>query len=200
MAEMTGGQALVRSIYNEGVRVIFGLPGVQLYHAMDALYDVPEIRFHHHPTRAGNRLHGRRLRAGRRQDRHGHGGPGTRLAERRRGSGERLRLLVARADDIRADQQEEHRPRRRNPARDKRPAKRNRPRDQVERPHPQRRRRAWHGARGVPAAPQRTPPTRGDRDPTRDPGRGRRHGAQRHGPRLCAVAVPIGHRGRGRER
>ena len=27
MAEMTGGQALVRSIYNEGVRVIFGLPG-----------------------------------------------------------------------------------------------------------------------------------------------------------------------------
>lgn len=45
MVEMTGGQALVRSIYNEGVRVIFGLPGVQLYHAMDALYDTPEIRF-----------------------------------------------------------------------------------------------------------------------------------------------------------
>lgn len=45
MAEMTGGQALVRSIYNEGVRVIFGLPGVQLYHAMDALYDTPDIRF-----------------------------------------------------------------------------------------------------------------------------------------------------------
>ena len=45
MTEMTGGQALVRSIYNEGVRVIFGLPGVQLYHAMDALYDTPEIRF-----------------------------------------------------------------------------------------------------------------------------------------------------------
>ena len=45
MAEMTGGQALIRSIYNEGVRVIFGLPGVQLYHAMDALYDMPDIRF-----------------------------------------------------------------------------------------------------------------------------------------------------------
>ena len=45
MSEMTGGQALVRSLYREGVRVIFGLPGVQLYHAMDALYDEPGIRF-----------------------------------------------------------------------------------------------------------------------------------------------------------
>ena len=45
MAKMTGGQALVKSLYLEGVRVIFGLPGVQLYHAMDALHDEPGIRF-----------------------------------------------------------------------------------------------------------------------------------------------------------
>ena len=45
MAKMTGGQALMKSLYREGVRVIFGLPGVQLYHAMDALYDEPGIRF-----------------------------------------------------------------------------------------------------------------------------------------------------------
>ena len=45
MAQMTGGQALMKSLYLEGVRVIFGLPGVQLYHAMDALYDEPGIRF-----------------------------------------------------------------------------------------------------------------------------------------------------------
>ena len=45
MARMTGGQALARSLHREGVRVIFGLPGVQLYHALDALYDVPDIRF-----------------------------------------------------------------------------------------------------------------------------------------------------------
>jgi acetolactate synthase-1/2/3 large subunit len=45
MAEMTGGQALMKSLYLEGVRVIFGLPGVQLYHAMDALYKEPGIRF-----------------------------------------------------------------------------------------------------------------------------------------------------------
>jgi acetolactate synthase-1/2/3 large subunit len=45
MPTMTGGQALMKSLYREGVRVIFGLPGVQLYHAMDALYDEPGIRF-----------------------------------------------------------------------------------------------------------------------------------------------------------
>src|SRR5215475_15996652 len=42
---MTGGEALVRSLYNEGVRVIFGLPGVQLYGVMAALRDEPRIRF-----------------------------------------------------------------------------------------------------------------------------------------------------------
>ena len=45
MPKMTGGQALMKSLYLEGVRVIFGLPGVQLYHAMDALYQEPGIRF-----------------------------------------------------------------------------------------------------------------------------------------------------------
>ena len=45
MPRMTGGQALVKSLYREGVRVVFGVPGVQLYHAMDALYDEPGIRF-----------------------------------------------------------------------------------------------------------------------------------------------------------
>jgi acetolactate synthase-1/2/3 large subunit len=42
---MTGGEALVRSLYREGVRVIFGLPGVQLYGVMAALRDEPRIRF-----------------------------------------------------------------------------------------------------------------------------------------------------------
>lgn len=45
MPKMTGGQALIKSLYREGVRVIFGLPGVQLYHAMDPLHDEPEIQF-----------------------------------------------------------------------------------------------------------------------------------------------------------
>lgn len=45
MARMTGGQALIKSLYREGVRTIFGMPGVQLYHAMDAIYREPGIRF-----------------------------------------------------------------------------------------------------------------------------------------------------------
>ena len=37
--------AWMKSLYLEGVRVIFGLPGVQLYHALNALYDEQGIRF-----------------------------------------------------------------------------------------------------------------------------------------------------------
>jgi acetolactate synthase-1/2/3 large subunit len=46
MTEMTGGQALAQSLRVEGVEVIFGLPGVQLDWAVDALYEEREnIRF-----------------------------------------------------------------------------------------------------------------------------------------------------------
>ena len=45
MVRMTGGQALAKSLYLEGIRVIFGLPGVQLYHALDGLAQEPGIRF-----------------------------------------------------------------------------------------------------------------------------------------------------------
>ena len=38
MVLMTGGQALVESLLREGVNTIFGLPGVQLDYAFDALY------------------------------------------------------------------------------------------------------------------------------------------------------------------
>jgi acetolactate synthase-1/2/3 large subunit len=42
---MTGGEALTKQLVIEGVRVIFGLPGVQLYGAMAALREEPAIRF-----------------------------------------------------------------------------------------------------------------------------------------------------------
>ncbi len=45
MARMTGGEALVQQLYREGVRVVFGLPGVQLYGVLAALRDEPRIRF-----------------------------------------------------------------------------------------------------------------------------------------------------------
>ena len=39
MARLTGGQALVQSLLREGVDTIFGIPGIQLDWAYDALYD-----------------------------------------------------------------------------------------------------------------------------------------------------------------
>ena len=45
MARMTGGEALVKQLYHEGIRVVFGLPGVQLYGVMAALREEPRIRF-----------------------------------------------------------------------------------------------------------------------------------------------------------
>jgi acetolactate synthase-1/2/3 large subunit len=41
---MTGGEALVQSLRREGVRTVFGLPGVQIYGALAALRDEPGIR------------------------------------------------------------------------------------------------------------------------------------------------------------
>src|SRR3954468_6940742 len=39
MPQMTGGQALIESMKREGLEAVFGLPGVQLDWAFDALYD-----------------------------------------------------------------------------------------------------------------------------------------------------------------
>ena len=45
MIKMTGGQALAKSLYREGVRVVFGLPGAGQYEAIDGIYEEPEIRY-----------------------------------------------------------------------------------------------------------------------------------------------------------
>jgi acetolactate synthase-1/2/3 large subunit len=48
MAQMTGGQAIVRSLKAYGVDTIFALPGVQLDNIFDALYDEQDaIRIYH---------------------------------------------------------------------------------------------------------------------------------------------------------
>ena len=44
MTAMTGGEALVQSLVNEGVDVVFGVPGIQLYGIVAALRDEPKIR------------------------------------------------------------------------------------------------------------------------------------------------------------
>lgn len=47
-AKMTGGQALVRSLAIQGVEIVFGLPGVQLDGAFDALWEARDaIRVYH---------------------------------------------------------------------------------------------------------------------------------------------------------
>jgi len=42
---MTGGQSLIDCLYKEGVRVIFGLPGVQMYHAIVPILDYSDLKF-----------------------------------------------------------------------------------------------------------------------------------------------------------
>ena len=45
MEKMSGGHAFARQLAREGVQHIFGLPGDQIMHALDGLYDEPAIQF-----------------------------------------------------------------------------------------------------------------------------------------------------------
>lgn len=45
MSEMTGAEALIDSLINEDVEVIFGIPGVQIMDILDAVYNRKEIRW-----------------------------------------------------------------------------------------------------------------------------------------------------------
>lgn len=45
MARMNGGEALIRSLAAEGLRVVFGVPGAGQYEAIDALYTTPSVRY-----------------------------------------------------------------------------------------------------------------------------------------------------------
>lgn len=45
MPKLNGGEALIRSLQQEGVRTVFGIPGLGQYEAIDALYHAPAIRY-----------------------------------------------------------------------------------------------------------------------------------------------------------
>jgi acetolactate synthase-1/2/3 large subunit len=45
MGRLTGGEALAKALAHEGARVVFGLPGVQLYGAVAGIRDEPGLRF-----------------------------------------------------------------------------------------------------------------------------------------------------------
>ena len=44
MVKMSGGEALVKSLVNEGVEVVFGIPGIHMSGTVVALRDEPSIR------------------------------------------------------------------------------------------------------------------------------------------------------------
>ncbi|MEM7532816.1 MAG: thiamine pyrophosphate-dependent enzyme [Chloroflexota bacterium] len=45
MPKMNGGQALIKSLAGEGIRVMFGIPGAGQYEGVDAIYTEPRIRY-----------------------------------------------------------------------------------------------------------------------------------------------------------
>ena len=45
MSLSTGGQVLARALANEGIEVVFGVPGAGQYEAVDGLYLEPSIRY-----------------------------------------------------------------------------------------------------------------------------------------------------------
>ncbi len=45
MPRMNGGEALIRSLHANGVRVVFGLPGAGQYDAIDAIYQQEDMRY-----------------------------------------------------------------------------------------------------------------------------------------------------------
>ena len=44
MVKMSGGEALAKSLVQEGVEVVFGIPGIQIYGIVAGLRDEPSIR------------------------------------------------------------------------------------------------------------------------------------------------------------
>ena len=44
MPKMSGGEALAKSLVNEGVEVIFGTPGIQMYGIVAGIRDEPGLR------------------------------------------------------------------------------------------------------------------------------------------------------------
>ena len=122
MPQMTGGQALVQQLKMEGIDTIFGLPGIQLDWAFDAIYaEQAHFRVIHtrHEQACAYMADGYARATGKL-------GlalvvPGPRRAQRHGGALDRLRLLLAGAhghgpDPQRADRQEQG-----HPARDPRP-------------------------------------------------------------------------------
>ena len=133
MVVRTGGEVLVASSQAAGVRHIFGIPGVQLDNLVDPLHDADDLQLVARAQRAGDHLHGRRLRALDRRGRCRHDGARARRAQRAGRSRDRLRLLVPCPPARRTARLRRDRSRARCSARDPRPVRHSRLAQQVER-------------------------------------------------------------------
>ena len=106
MPKMSGAQALVRQLGSEGVTTIFGLPGVQIMAAFDALHEVQDdIRLIHtrHEQATTYMAHGYSRVTGRVGVALVVPGPGALNAAGRPGN--RLCLLFTGSADLRPDQE-----------------------------------------------------------------------------------------------
>ena len=189
---MTGGQAFARQLAREGVEVVFGLPGDQIMHALDGLYDEPGIR-RDHPSRTGHHVPRRRLRARRWAPRCGVRRSGSRRLQRRRGPRHRLGVVVAGAPRRRTDQPARHRRAARAPARGARPARPRAPHHRLAATRAHRRRiRRRCTARSSTCAGVGGGPWRSRCRPRRSRG-GRGRAARRRGRRAPARRPGCGH-------
>ena len=99
MAVMSGGEALVKSLAGEGVDVVFGIPGIQIYGIVSALREAPDIRLisTRHEQATTYMADGYARRVG--EARGGSGRSGRRALQRGLRPDERLLPLHARAAD-----------------------------------------------------------------------------------------------------
>ena len=132
--EMTGGEALVAQLVREGVTDVFGIPGVQLDWATDALRRAQDkIRYyvprHEQTTSYMADGYARTTAEGRRV----HGRPGPGRAQRKRRTGDGVCVQLARAVHRGPDPRARHRAHLWLSARDPRSIGRARRTDEVER-------------------------------------------------------------------
>ena len=80
MPYLSGAEVLVASLAKEGAEVIFGIPGVQIMDAVDAIYCEKKHPLDINPPRIDRRLHGLRLRPYYRKNRRGYGAARSRGA------------------------------------------------------------------------------------------------------------------------
>ena len=137
MVKLSGGEALAKSLAGEGVEVVFGIPGIQIYGIVAGLRDEPGIRMittrHEQATTymADGYAYGRRLRPRVGKAGRGPGGPWRGSLQCRCRPDQRVLPLYTRAAYCGPDPARGNRKEHRGRSRNRRPAGHGALRDQV---------------------------------------------------------------------